>query len=77
MAGTRLNLWTPKEVSEQRRFEFQSKYEKLVQRLFDCWGIPRRQLDDFPALSHEVVEAFFRETYYKRHIKEGVCILKK
>ena len=76
MAGTRLNLWTQKVVSEQRRFEVQSKYEKLVQSLLDGEGIPRGQMDDVPALSHEVVEDFFRQAYYKRHMKEGVCILK-
>ena len=75
MAGTRLYMWTQNVVSEQRRLEVQSKYEKLVQSLLDGRGIPRGQLDDVPALSHEVVEDFFRQTYYKRHIKEGVCIL--
>ena len=47
-----------------------------MQSLLDGGGIPRGQLDNVPALSHEVVEDFFRQTYDKRHIKEGVCILK-
>ena len=63
-------------VSEQRRHEVQSKFEKLAQSLLDGEGIPRGQLDDVPALTREVVEDFFRQTYDKRHVTEEVCILK-
>ena len=59
-------------VSEQRRHEVQSKFEKLAQSLLHGEGIPRGQLDDVPALTREVVEDFFRQT----HVTEGVCILK-
>ena len=63
-------------VSEQRRHEVQSKFEKLAQSLLDGEGIPRGQLNDVPALTCEVVEDFFRQTCNKRHVTEGVCILK-
>ena len=63
-------------VSKQRRHEVQSKFEKLAQSFLDGEGIPRGQLDDVLALTREVVEDFFRQTYGKRHVTEGVCILK-
>ena len=63
-------------VSEQRRHEVQSKFEKLAQSLLDGEGIPRGQLDDVLALTREVVEDHSRQTCDKRHVTEGVCILK-
>ena len=50
-------------VSEQRRHEVQSKFEKLAKSLLDGEGISRRQLDDVPAFRHKVVEDFFRQTW--------------
>ena len=62
-------------VSEQRRHEVQSKFEKLAQSLLDGEGSPADSFDDAPPLTREVVEDFFRQTYDKRHVTEGVCIL--
>ena len=53
-------------VSEQRRHEAQSKFEKLAQSLLDGEGIPAdnwtTSLQDVPALTHAVIEDFFRPT---------------
>lgn len=67
-------------MSEQRRHELQSKFEKLAQSLLDGEGIPvdnwMTSLRDVPALTHAVVEDFFRQTNDKRHVTEGYAFSK-
>ena len=59
-------------VSKQRRHEVRSKFEKLAQSLLDGEGI----FADVPALTHAVVEDFFRQTNDKRHVTEGYAFSK-
>ena len=67
-------------MSEQRRHEAQSKFEKLAQSLLNGEGIPTdnwtTSLQDVPALTHAVVEDFFRQTNDKRHVTEGYAFSK-
>ena len=67
-------------MSEQRRHEVQSKFEKLVQSLLDGEGIPANSwttsLQEVPALTHAIVEDFFRQTNDKRHVTEGYVFSK-
>ena len=66
-------------VSEQRRHEVQSKFEKLAQSLLDGEGTPDSRttsLQDVPALTHAIVEDFFRWTNDKRYVPEGYAFSK-
>ena len=67
-------------MSEQRRHEVQSKFEKLAQSLLDGEGIPAdswtTSLQDVPALTHAIVEDFVRWTNDKRHVTEGYSFSK-
>ena len=67
-------------MSELRRHEAQSKFEKLAQSLLDGEGIPAdnwtTSLQDVPAFTHGVVEDFFRQTNNKRHVTEGYAFSK-
>ena len=67
-------------MSEQRRNEIQSEFDKLVQSLLDGEGIPMdswtTSLQDVSALTHAVVEDFFRQTNDKRHVTEGYAFSK-
>ena len=67
-------------VSEQRRHEAQSKFQKLAQSLLDGEGIPAdnwtTSLQDVPVLTHAVVEDCFRPTNGKRHVTEGYAFSK-
>lgn len=67
-------------MSEQRIHDVQSKFEKLAQSLLDGEGIPAdswtTSLQDVRALTHAIVEDFFRQTNYKRHVTEGYAFSK-
>ena len=67
-------------MSEQRRHEVQSKFEKVAQSLLDCEGIRAdswtTSLQDVPALTHAIVEDFFRQTNDKRQVTEGYAFQK-
>ena len=69
MAGTRRYLWTQR-VKYPNREDMRSKVSSRNWRKVYSMvrGIPRGQLDNVPALTREVVEGFFRQTYDKRHV---------
>ena len=58
----------------------QSEVENLAQRLLNGEGIPMENwttsLQDVPALTHAVVEEFFKQTDDKRHVTEGYAFSK-
>ena len=69
MAGTRRYLWTQR-VKYPNREDMRSKVSSRNWRKVYSMvrGIARGQLDNVPALTREVVEDFFRQTYDKRHV---------
>ena len=66
-------------VIEQKK-QAQSEFENQVQSLLDGEGIPpgnwTTSLQDVPALTHAVVEDFFKQTNDERHVPEGYAFSK-
>ena len=76
MAETRRYLWTQR-VKCPNREDMRSK---VTQSLLDAEGIPAdswtTSLEELPALTHAIVEDFFRKTNDKRHVTEGYAFSK-